>query len=378
MKLVYSACTELDAHQARLYLASQHVNAFVTGESAAFTNFSFTPGSEPSVLVEDADYQRAIILMHSYVSDDEPAARRERWTCPTCGERGEESFDLCWKCETPRPFDLGTPGFSEVSRGDEKEASADTLESRWIAEDEREGDVQQSYEYQARVLLEVLLVFAITGPYLVHSWLYSFASTFWPGDSFQEVAGVGIAIELLMACCMLAIIWFGGEPWSRFGLQRPRLFLDLFGAGVLYLFIVRFSAMSNGLFLDALQECLPSDLYDQLTNLPSDWVSPHGATGLVLALILSLAIGFSEELIFRGYLIPRFELILGSTIASVALSALLFASVHYINQGVPGVWNALGIGIVFGSVFAYFRRLWPLVYAHALIDFIVFIRPVDG
>lgn len=378
MKLVYSARTELDAHQAKLYLASHHVNAFVIGESVAFTNFSFTPGSEPTVLVEDADYPRAIDLMQSYASNEEPAARRERWICPTCGERGEASFDLCWKCETPRPIDLALPSSSDGSVGVENEVRDGFLDAAPMAGEEGADDVQQSYESRTLLLLEVLAVFAIASPFLVHGWLYSFVSAFWPEDSFPAVAGVGIAIELLMASCVLAIIWSGNEPWSRFGLQRPRMWWDLFGAGVLYLFTVRFSAMSNGLFLDGLQEWLPSELYDQLINLPSDWVSPRGTTGLFLALILSLTIGFTEELIYRGFLVPRLELILGSTVGGVTLSALLFASGHYLSQGVPGVWNALGIGIVFGTVFAYFRRLWPLVFAHALIDFVLFIRPVDG
>ena len=72
--------------------------------------------------------------------------------------------------------------------------------------------------------------------------------------------------------------------------------------------------------------------------------------------------GFHEELVMRGYFIPRFEQIFGSTFIAVTLSSLLFGAYHA-YLGWRGVLSATVIGLIYGVVFARFRRLWPLVVA---------------
>jgi membrane protease YdiL (CAAX protease family) len=94
---------------------------------------------------------------------------------------------------------------------------------------------------------------------------------------------------------------------------------------------------------------------------------PQSAVDYVVLVVLSLSIGFSEELAMRGYLIPRFEKLLGSTTSSVLVSTTLFASYH-LYQGLEGTAGVFVIGLVFGIAFCWTRRLWPIVIAHAMAD----------
>jgi len=76
--------------------------------------------------------------------------------------------------------------------------------------------------------------------------------------------------------------------------------------------------------------------------------NPHAGPARLLAGVwLYLAVAFSEELLFRGYLFQRLERGLGRWPAQ-ALVALLFAAVHWGNPGMTGatrVWASLNIAI---------------------------------
>ena len=89
---------------------------------------------------------------------------------------------------------------------------------------------------------------------------------------------------------------------------------------------------------------------------------------LILAAV-SLIVGFGEELVFRGYILSRWRAMSGSATQAVAVSAILFAIVHA-YQGLTGILHAALLGFIYGLAFLYMRRLWPLVIAHALMDFI--------
>jgi len=76
--------------------------------------------------------------------------------------------------------------------------------------------------------------------------------------------------------------------------------------------------------------------------------NPRAGLGRLLAgLWLYLAVAFSEELLFRGYLFQRLERGLGRWPTQV-LIAILFAGVHWRNPGMVGatrVWASLNIAL---------------------------------
>ncbi len=123
---------------------------------------------------------------------------------------------------------------------------------------------------------------------------------------------------------------------------------------------------------------------------------PGASLPVLAALLHCFLIGFSEEVIFRGYvqsaLIQRFRGKRGGIVFAVLLSSAVFGMMHLVN-GVgdidvgPGFtvelemtaqsWaNALVqavyatlFGILFGAVLLKSNKLWPLILMHALVDF---------
>jgi membrane protease YdiL (CAAX protease family) len=90
--------------------------------------------------------------------------------------------------------------------------------------------------------------------------------------------------------------------------------------------------------------------------------------------ITALAIGIQEELVFRGYLLTQWRRVSGSWTQAIAVTSLLFGLSH-IYQGWWAVVQSFALAIVFAVFFRLLRRLWPLAFAHALLDFVIMAPP---
>jgi membrane protease YdiL (CAAX protease family) len=153
-----------------------------------------------------------------------------------------------------------------------------------------------------------------------------------------------------------------GTPWSRFGIVAPRWIWDSLAAfGNLVTAHLCYAVYAAVVMETVSAEALRRDTH----RLAELFKPPSGPEQTVLVIVACLANGFAEELVMRGYLIPRFEDLLGSPAKAILLSALLFASYH-LYQGYYGAGSALVVGIVFGVIFYSTRRIWPLAAAHAL------------
>jgi membrane protease YdiL (CAAX protease family) len=95
---------------------------------------------------------------------------------------------------------------------------------------------------------------------------------------------------------------------------------------------------------------------------------PLGHWWTIPVLVLNaLEAALVEEVIVLGYLITRLRQLSWSVPAAVAASALLRASYH-LYQGWGGFFGNLAMGVLFGVLFIRWRRTWPFVIAHALLD----------
>jgi len=94
------------------------------------------------------------------------------------------------------------------------------------------------------------------------------------------------------------------------------------------------------------------------------------ANGLEIAAwgALCLVVGFSEELVFRGYLQLQSISLLHSTALGLALSALVFGAAHG-YQGVRGMCLIGIYGALFGGIALLRRNLFPGMLAHSWHDF---------
>ncbi len=91
-------------------------------------------------------------------------------------------------------------------------------------------------------------------------------------------------------------------------------------------------------------------------------------------LVVSWVIGgFTEELLFRGFLLNRFEKVFSKTvyglIFAILCQALIFGQLHMYYQGIEGFVVTGILAIVSGLIFIYSkRRLWPLIISHGLAN----------
>lgn len=89
-------------------------------------------------------------------------------------------------------------------------------------------------------------------------------------------------------------------------------------------------------------------------------------------ILSSLKNAILEEVVAVGYLMTRLREKAWSVPATIAASSLLRGSYH-LYQGVGMAIGNVVMGVVFGYVFHRYRRVMPLVVAHALIDIVAFI-----
>ena len=74
-----------------------------------------------------------------------------------------------------------------------------------------------------------------------------------------------------------------------------------------------------------------------------------------------------EEIIVLGYLVTRLQQLSFSPVAAIVTAAVLRGSYH-LYQGWGGFAGNLLMGLLFGVLFLRWRRTWPFVVAHFLLD----------
>lgn len=172
----------------------------------------------------------------------------------------------------------------------------------------------------------------------------------------------------ITASCTVALIAVllrqRGMRWRDLGMRRPSRLRWLFAQVPVVLVAWRAAAAGAAALVG---QYLPSPdtsarFGDLAGNLPATlwWI----AIGWLIG-------GFTEEMIFRGFVLNRLEALLprgarGSVLA-LLLQAFLFGAVHAYNRGLFGLLVLGTVGAVLGAFYLVFRRnLWPLILAHGL------------
>jgi membrane protease YdiL (CAAX protease family) len=94
---------------------------------------------------------------------------------------------------------------------------------------------------------------------------------------------------------------------------------------------------------------------------------PAGFVEVFLWILVSLAAGIGEEIVFRGYLQKQFQAATRSVIAAVVLQGLLFGLMHT-YQGWKQVMVIAPLGILYGALAAWRRNLRANMISHAFSD----------
>lgn len=91
----------------------------------------------------------------------------------------------------------------------------------------------------------------------------------------------------------------------------------------------------------------------------------------VLLVFTCLTAGIVEELIFRGYLLPRLELLFKHKYASIIISSLLFGFLHYGYGTLINVIGAAVIGLVFALHYHKYRNIKMVILVHCAWDLVL-------
>nr|WP_239020645.1 CPBP family intramembrane glutamic endopeptidase [Nakamurella antarctica] len=104
----------------------------------------------------------------------------------------------------------------------------------------------------------------------------------------------------------------------------------------------------------------------QPATLDSNW---WAVPVLVLAAFKN---GFLEEVLVVGFLLTRLRQLRVNPWVALGMSALLRGSYHLYQGPGQAVGNML-MGLVFGYAWLRWRRIWPLIIAHTLMDVVSFV-----
>ena len=89
----------------------------------------------------------------------------------------------------------------------------------------------------------------------------------------------------------------------------------------------------------------------------------------LLLVFTCLTAAFVEEFIFRGYLLPRLQILTNSKWVAILLSSLLFGLAHFGYSDLNRMLFPFIIGLIFSVYYSKYRSLTVLIVCHFLMDF---------
>ncbi|QEC76742.1 CPBP family intramembrane glutamic endopeptidase [Mucilaginibacter ginsenosidivorax] len=184
---------------------------------------------------------------------------------------------------------------------------------------------------------------------------------------FSILAGPGLSLDtrfiisrLFFWLCFVIILVYVSKA------ERQRLLLwddEPYSVGyyilsvIVILLIIVFGSGIIGLTLKRLDLLKFSPTITLMRNMST----PVKLLGIITA-------GVLEELIFRGYMIPRLKLFFKSGHWPVIISSVIFALGHWGYGTAINVLVPLFIGLVFGYHYYRYRNINILIICHLLID----------
>ncbi|WP_339743627.1 CPBP family intramembrane glutamic endopeptidase [uncultured Maricaulis sp.] len=196
-----------------------------------------------------------------------------------------------------------------------------------------------------------------------------------------QALGLPLAGSIAVVCGVLAatlILAVRRTGWGQAGMRLPTgvwSWLKLGGliiatmAAIVGTVMVALPAVAQGLRVPAAEGALDPFAYLE-NNLP-----------LLIAFLVFIAwgvAGFGEEMLFRGFLLGRFETLFGGTRIALVLAVLAQAALFglgHASQGLYGIVQTGSIGLIMGIAYlAGGRWLWPVIIAHGLVDTISLVQ----
>lgn len=166
----------------------------------------------------------------------------------------------------------------------------------------------------------------------------------------------------LSAILVLVWAWLSRTPWPEIGYVRPASWVHTVIIGIV--FGAAFKLMMKALVMPLLGAPAINQAFHFLVG------NRAPLPGILFLIIVGA--GFGEETVFRGYLFERFGKLFGTSTwaktLTVVVTSAVFGVIHYPLQGLAGAEQATIVGLVFGTIFAFRRQIFPLIIAHIAFD----------
>lgn len=376
---VYNAATNVEAQLICNILNDAGVEAFVTEDTSPAGVWMFGTLPEihkPQVWVDRSSLDRAKPLLDDY--ERRSIEREEREEADSNEVTASETLSpvafVCEECGKSITFPAQRRGHVETcphcgSYVDVPERTQQSLsaESQTTMSDEMPGSEQarepKTVAPLSRTTRQLWIeVSAILFLAFIPDLFHALAFVLHPASVSFPYRGLSLIVRAFQVSTpLLVILALTKEPWSQFGIVRPKWITDAFLGCAIWL--------GGNLAYYFIMSLLPPTLWERSASWQiAHRVRPEGITAVLLFLVASVANSFAEELVMRGYLIGRLQRLLRSNWLAVVVTTALFAAYHC-YQGVVGVIGAAVLGLVYGMSFCLFRRLWPLWVAHTLANF---------
>lgn len=103
---------------------------------------------------------------------------------------------------------------------------------------------------------------------------------------------------------------------------------------------------------------------ERAASLTDAFLSDNSVVGLIINLfVLALLPALGEEMVFRGFIQPRFQVILKNSHWAIFVTAFLFSAIHLQFYG---FLPRFVLGVIFGYFFLWTGNLWTAIWAHFL------------
>ncbi len=194
-------------------------------------------------------------------------------------------------------------------------------------------------------LREVLVFVFLIAPSIGFSFFASREGSL----SFRLSAVATILRDLALVSLIAFFLWRNREPIEQIGWRLADVWRDAL------LGVVLFVPMFFG--AGSLEDILRSAGFTAPATPTPRFLTVGSPTEFPLATVLVVVVAITEEIIFRGYLIPRLRAVTRSNLAAVLLSSIIFALGHG-YEGTAGVLAVGFMGLFFALVYSQEEAWW--------------------
>jgi len=176
---------------------------------------------------------------------------------------------------------------------------------------------------------------------------------------FDNAALIGIVTFEIVQSVFL--VWFlQVRGWT---LEKVGLRISWRGTGLGWLLLLTTYVVAMAAQYVA-ELSLPAQMHEAAARYPT----ADRNVSMQLVFVASTVNGIFEELFVAGYIITALREVRGMwTAINVSTVVRLL---YHLYQGPVGVVTIVPMGLLYGFVYARTRQLWPLIFAHVLIDII--------